>query len=148
VKWLFDTNVVSEAGRPNPNRGVMASLAQLPSAEVAISIVTLAELREGVEIAPTPARRETYARWIERSVEPSFHGRTLPLTLDVLGDWLGITRRLSATRRSSVAADMLIAATARVHGLTLVTRNWRDFRRTGLTVFDPWADQTHQMEDA
>jgi toxin FitB len=147
VKWLFDTNVVSEAARPHPNRAVIAALSQLPADEAAISVVTLAELRDGAITARSEEMRTRLFHWIENAVEPSFRERTLSLTVDILTDWIALSRRLAAAGRPRVAADLLLAATARVHDLTLVTRNWRHFSGTGLAVFDPWNGRTHQMEN-
>ena len=146
MKWLFDTNVVSEAARVQPNRAVIAALSGLPADETAISVVTLAELRDGALTARSEEGRARLFHWIENAVEPSFRERTLGLTVDVLTDWIALSRRLSAAGRPRAAADLLIAATARVHGLIMVTRNWRHFAGTGLAVFDPWNGRTHEME--
>jgi predicted nucleic acid-binding protein len=147
VKWLFDTNVVSEAARMRPNPAVVAELSKFPTEETAISVVTLAELRDGAILARSQESRTSLLHWIENAVEPSFQERTLSLSVDILTDWIGLSRRLSAAGRPRVAADLLLAATARVHGLVMVTRNWRHFAGTGLAVFDPWSGRTHRMEE-
>jgi predicted nucleic acid-binding protein len=146
VKWLLDTNVVSEAARIRPNPAAVAGLSQFAAEETAISVVTLAELRDGAVLARTEESRARLLRWIETAVEPSFERRTLALSVDILTDWMALSRRLSAAGRPRVAADLLLAATARVHGLVMVTRNWRHFAGTGLAVFDPWSGRTHHME--
>jgi predicted nucleic acid-binding protein len=68
------------------------------------------------------------------------------LTQDVLVDWLILSRKLAVRGISRTAPDLLIAATARVGDLTVVTRNVRDFADTGVVVYDPWNDQTHRMD--
>jgi predicted nucleic acid-binding protein len=148
MKWLFDTNVVSEATQMRPNPGVVAALSKFPAEQTAISVVTLAELRDGAFLARGQEKRARLLQWIENAVEASFQERTLNLTVDILIDWIALSRRLSAAGRPRAAADLLLAATARVHGLVMVTRNWRHFADTGLAVFDPWSGRTHQMGEA
>lgn len=146
MKWLLDTNVVSEGIRSNPNSTVLAWLAQHAEIDAAISIVTLAELRHGLLRTKKLARRRIIERWIESEVSGSFEKRILPLTLEILTDWLSLAAQLRAHGRPQSAPDLLIAATARVHDLILVTRNVRDFARTGVTVYDPFTGATHRME--
>jgi predicted nucleic acid-binding protein len=146
VKWLLDTNVLSESIRPRPNRAISRWLAAQPSPLTAISIVTLAELQHGTTSADSETHRETLGRWLATTVIPSFHERTLPLTSEILVDWLELARQLAGRRITRAAPDVLIAATARIHNLTVVTRNVRDFADTGVVVYDPWNDQTHSMD--
>jgi predicted nucleic acid-binding protein len=143
LKWLVDTNVISETTKTRPHQAVLAWIADQPAEDMAISIVTLAELRDGAEIAPTPERRTTLLHWIAREVEPGFRDRILPATIEILTDWLALARNLAAVRQPRFAPDLLIAATARVHGLVVVTRNWQDFAQTSVPVFNPWTRQKH-----
>jgi predicted nucleic acid-binding protein len=103
----------------------------------------VAELRVGAVAARSEKRRQELTRWIESEIEDAFTGRILPLTIGILIDWLRLMRRLAATGQTRSAADLLIAATARVHDLILVTRNARDFAGTGIVVYDPWTSETH-----
>jgi predicted nucleic acid-binding protein len=141
LKWLIDTHVISESTSSRPQAMVLAWIAGQPAEDLAISIVTMAELRDGAETAPTNERRGSLLHWIERQVEPAFRNRILPVTIDILADWLALARRLAAARQPRSAPDLLIAATARVHGLVVVTRNWRDFALTGVPVFNPWTGE-------
>jgi predicted nucleic acid-binding protein len=143
VKWLLDSNVLSENVRPHPDRSVIAWIAQRSQAQLAISIVTAAELRVGALAAPSEKRRQELTRWIEGEIENEFAGRVLPLTTAILIDWLQLTRKLAASGHTRSADDLLIASTARVHDLILVTRNGRDFAGTGVVVYDPWTGETH-----
>jgi len=143
VKWLLDTNVVSEGIRLRPNRKVVSWVEQHPLDDLAISIVTMAELQDG---AASGGPEDRLAQWLEDTVLPSFAERTLPLTLPVLIEWIRLSRRLAAERMTRKASDLLIAATARHHGLTVVTRNLRDFVPTGVAVYNPWTDETQRME--
>jgi predicted nucleic acid-binding protein len=113
-----------------------------------MSIVTLAELRLGVRMAADPRRRTELTRWIDREVEPSFAGRILAAGVDVLVEWLELAHQKTSAGKLTSSADLLIAATARVHHLIVVTLNIRDFVGTGVLVYDPWGNKTHQMDDA
>ena len=143
MKWLLDTNVVSEGIRLRPNRKVVSWVEQHPLDDLAISIVTMAELQDG---AASSGPEDRLAQWLEDTVLPSFAERTLPLTLPVLIEWIWLSRRLAAERMTRKASDLLIAATARHHGLTVVTRNLRDFVPTGVAVYNPWTDEMQRME--
>jgi len=109
--------------------------------------VTLAELQDGASAAPNEEGRRKLAHWFERMVVPSFTDRVLQLTGETLIEWLRLARRLERKRVTRKAPDLLIASTARVHNLIVVTRNVRDFADTGVTVYDPWVDATHRMDD-
>ena len=148
MKWLLDTNVVSESVHRRPNQRVLNWISQRPPPLIVISVVTMAELRWGARITIDPRRRIELTRWIEQQVEPAFADYTLPLSVDILIEWLEVTRRRSMTGRTQSPADLLIAATARVHDVIIVTRNVRDFVGTGVLVYDPWNGKTHQMDQA
>lgn len=136
MSFLLDTNVVSETrkrARAQPN--VMAWLASVPAAELHISAITILELDQGqLAVARRdPTQGELLRRWIEERVLTAFDGRILPVDLPVV-------RRcalLQVPDRRPVT-DALIAATALVHGLTVVTRNVRDFEPMNVPLIDPW----------
>jgi len=146
VKWLLDTNVVSESVRPDPNRKVLAWIAAHPGQELVVSVLTLAELRDGVAAIGDSSRQRLFDAWMSTYVVPNFGDRTLPVTFEILVEWLKLTRLLNAKGRPQGAADLIIAATARVHDLTIVTRNVRDFVDTGVIVYDPWSGKSHAMD--
>jgi toxin FitB len=146
VRWLLDTNVVSEPGRSRPNRAVLDWLSRQPEDLVTISIVTLAELREGAARNADNVRRSELDSWVDGTVMSWLGERMLSVTLEILVDWLDVGRRLSARGMTRNSADLLIASTARIHGLILVSRNVRDFAGTGVVVYDPWNSETHRME--
>jgi predicted nucleic acid-binding protein len=146
VKWLLDTNVVSEHVSRRGHDGVIRWVARQPREDIAISAVTLAELQDGVAATADERRKAELTHWIDTSVLVMFEQRIEPVTTDVLIDWLALMRDLSAKGRPQAAADLLIASTARVHNLTVVTRNTRDFASTGVTVYNPWTDETQIME--
>jgi predicted nucleic acid-binding protein len=146
VRWLLDTNVLSESVRAKPNSRVTGWIAAVPALETAISIVSLAELMDGAATMRDARRRERYSTWIETEIVVTFRDRVLPLTTGILIDWIALARGLRARGRTRDPADLLIAATARTHQLTVVTRNARHFIGTGVVVYDPWKDETHHSD--
>lgn len=146
MKWLLDTNVLSESIRPDPNRKVLTWIAAQPGEELAISLITIAELRAGVAALGEISRQRSFDAWMRAYVVPNFGERTLPITLEILVDWIALSLRLSARGRPKAAADLLIASTARIHSLTVVTRNLRDFANTGVVVYDPWSGRIRVMD--
>ena len=146
MKWLLDSNVVSEPVREKPNSAVVNWLAAKPKGETAISVVTLAELRDGAASARDERKRQQLTSWIESEITQFFEDHTLPLSLDILLDWLALSRKLRRSGHTRDPADLLIAATARVHNLILVSRNIRHFAGTGVVVYDPWSDELHRTE--
>ena len=147
MKWLLDTNVISEAIRIRPSVKVERWLAGTRREELVISAVTLAELRDGAATASNPERRAALKSWVEDEIAPRFNERTLSVTDDTLIQWIRISRRLRRVGKAREATDLLLASTARVHNLTLATRNVRDFVDTGIVVYDPWNDKTHRMDE-
>jgi predicted nucleic acid-binding protein len=146
VRWLLDANLVSETALSRPNRKVLAWIERQPEDLVAISMVTLAELQDGIISTADDRRRTQLTQWLERSVIPWLGERSLPVTLEILMKWLEIGRRLTRNGITRNSADLLIAATAEVHNLTVVSRNARDFAGTGVIVYDPWNGKTHRTE--
>jgi len=134
VSFLLDTNVVSELRRRDGHPAVRAWVASTPPAERHLSVLTIGEIRAGVE---RRRRRDPDAavaldRWLGGLVA-EHEGRILPVTLEIAERYarLGVPHPISFV-------DGHLAATALHHGLTLVTRNTRDVARTGVALLDPW----------
>jgi predicted nucleic acid-binding protein len=139
MMFVLDTNVVSElrkvrVGKADPN--VAAWTQSVDAAELFVSAITIMELELGVlAIERRDATQGAMLRtWLDRHVLPEFSGRTLPIDTAVA---LRCARLHVPDRRGE--RDALIAATALVHGMTVVTRNAADFEPTGVTILDPWA---------
>lgn len=138
MSFLLDTNVVSEWVRPRPDPGVVAWLAEADEDRVFISVVTLAELRHGVERMERGARRRRIEDWLGRALPARFEGRILPIDEAVAETWGRVVAEGEARGRPIGPMDAFIAATARVHGLSVVTRNAADFESAVRDVVDPW----------
>lgn len=137
MSYLLDTNVLSELRRKSPNAGVVAWFTQRPASTLYLSVLTLGELRKGIESLADAKRRMTLADWLETDLPGFFAGRILGIDAQVADRW---GKLLAAAGRPLPAIDSLLGATAAQHGLSLVTRNERDFVGLGLEVINPWAD--------
>jgi len=138
VSFLLDTNVVSEWTKPRPNTGVVRWLAQVDENEVFLSVVTFAELRRGVERLPAGARRRRLDEWLRGELPLRFEARIIGVDGAIADEWGRLFARREARGWTIHAMDALIAATAEVHGLTLVTRNTADFQTSVKSLFNPW----------
>jgi predicted nucleic acid-binding protein len=138
MTFLLDTNVVSEAVRPRPDAGVVEWLANLDEDRVFISVITLAEIRYGVDRLPEGRRRQRLDVWLTEELPRRFEGRILPIDAAVADAWGRIVARREALGRPIEPMDAFIAATTLAHDLTLVTRNPSDFEASVDSVFNPW----------
>ena len=138
--WLLDTNVVSELRKgPRTHPGVRAWAQSVPPAACYLSRVTLAEIRFGIERVADPAFRAELEAWLRDGLRPWFGERILDVNQDVLLAWRHLATEGPRANDTYAQPDALIAATALVHDLGVVTRNTQDFARAGLTLLDPWA---------
>jgi predicted nucleic acid-binding protein len=137
VSYLLDTNVLSELRRKTPNAGVMEWFARRPASTLFLSVLTLGELRKGIEGLANMERRTALLDWLEAELPAFFTGRILPIDAPVADRW---GRLLAAAGRPVPAIDSLLAATALHHDLNLVTRNVRDFVNLGVEIVNPWSD--------
>jgi predicted nucleic acid-binding protein len=140
VSYLLDTNVISEAAKPAPDAGVMSWLAAIDEDELFLSVVSLAEIRHGIERMQKGRRRDALEDWLTNDLPNRFDGRLIDVDKDVANQWGLIVGRAQATGRPIGAMDAFLAATAVQHGLVLATRNQSDFEASGIQLFNPWTD--------
>lgn len=137
MTYLLDTNVLSETRKRQPEAGVANWIAATPPDRLHVSVLTLGEIEQGIARVRGRGDRDQASAlesWL-RDVQAGFEDRVLPVTLPVAAAW----GRQQYTRPLRVI-DALIAATARVHGLTVVTRNVKDFELAGVQVLNPFAE--------
>jgi predicted nucleic acid-binding protein len=138
IAWLLDTNVLSEIRKRSPHRKVVAFIARQPLDLLYISAVSLAEIRFGIELVADPNRRAELAAWLTHKVRPLFAQRVLDVSEDVLFKWRLLVEEGRKSGYTFSQPDLFIAATALHHGLTVVSRDTREYERAGVTVFNPW----------
>lgn len=137
--WLLDTNVLSELRRPRPDRNVVSFVRAQSLNSCYISVVTLAEIRFGIEQIPGPPERQADLQaWLASAVRPMFAGRVLPISEDVMLRWRSLVEEGRHMRHTFSQPDLIIAATALHHGMTVVSRDAGGFARTGVSLLDPW----------
>ncbi len=132
--YLLDTNVVSELRKQRPHGGVVAWLQSIDDAQLYLSAVTIGEIQAGIEFTreQDPSKAEEIEAWLEL-VAGAYN--VLPMDAATFRAWARLMHRKSDT----LYEDAMIAATAKVHGLTVATRNVGDFNALGLEVFNPFA---------
>jgi hypothetical protein len=138
--WLLDTNIVSELRRPKPEPRVVRFVRDQPLDSLFISIVTLAEIRFGIELIAEASKRTQLNDWLTHKVRPMFEQRVAPISEDVMLKWRLLVEEGRRTGHTFSQPDLLIAATALHHGLTIVTRDTSEYLKAGAAVLNPWVD--------
>lgn len=139
MSFLLDTNVISEGAKPRPDEGVMGWLASIDEEQLHLSIVSLAELRHGIERLAAGRRKSALDLWLTDELPARFESRLVPVDAGTADAWGRIVAAAQTAGRPIGAMDAFIAATAKQHELTLVTRNIVDFEATGIHLFNPWS---------
>jgi hypothetical protein len=136
--WLLDTNVLSELRRPRPRRTVTSFVSEQPLDLLYISSVTLAEIRFGIELVTNATKRAELTTWLANDVRPLFEGRVLSVTEDVLLRWRLLVEGGRKTGHTFSQPDLIIAAIALQHGMTIVSRDTSEYAKAGVPVLNPW----------
>jgi toxin FitB len=135
LSYLLDTNVISELRRKKPNPGLVQWLSQRPPALLFLSVLTLGELRKGIESCQDAARKSKLRDWLEFELPSFFAGRIINIDVHICDTW---GRMIVRAGKPLPVVDSLLGATAIQHGLSLVTRNTRDFEYLDIDVINPW----------
>ena len=139
MRFLLDTNVLSEAVAKAPRAEVVSWVERQSPDDIHLSVVTIGEIDFGIARLAEGLKRLRLQAWRDAIVERTGR-RLLPIDLAVVAAWGEVRARAQAEHRTLPALDAFLAATAEVHGLTLVTRNTRDFEVWGGAVFNPWLE--------
>jgi tRNA(fMet)-specific endonuclease VapC len=140
MNYLLDTNVISELISKQPSKKVTEWLDRLDPSAVYLSVITIGEIRKGIEKLRGSKRKDKVREWLETDLLLRFEGRILEITTEVMLAWGALTGRLENEGRPITAIDSLIAASALHGGYCLVTRNELDFQNTGVTIINPWKE--------
>ena len=138
--WLLDTNVISELRRPRPSARVRSFISGQRLEDLFVSTVTLAEIRFGIETVSDPVRRAGLTDWLLHRVRPMFDQRVLEVSEDVMFRWRLLVEDGRKAGHTFSQPDLIIAATALQHGLTVVTRDTGDYQRARVPLLNPWVD--------
>ena len=136
--FLLDTNIPSELMRPMPEPRVEAWLEAADDERLYFSVVSLGEIVKGVSLLASGRKRRELERWLESTLCPWFGARILPFDEAIARRWGALSAQSERKGRKLKVADAMIAATALVRDLTVITRNVKDFAGQGVAVFNPW----------
>jgi len=137
VRALLDTCVLSELHHPAPHPGVRRVVAEAASEDLFLSVISIGEIAKGIALLRESHRKRGLSAWLQ-ALERDYADRLLAIDLETSHLWGELTAAAQKIGKVIPAADGLIAATARRHGLRLVTRNTGHFQDAGVAVINPW----------
>ena len=146
--WLLDTNVLSELRRRRPEQKVLEFIAAQPLERLHVSVVTLAEIRFGIEQLPEPPRRSELNEWLTNKVRPMLDQRVLPITEDIMLKWRLLVEEGRKAGHTYSQPDLIIAATGLHFGMTIVSRDTAEYREARAPVFNPWTEPMPEASGA
>jgi toxin FitB len=136
--FLLDTNCLSELSRSRPNPNVAAWARSIDEKLLYVSVLTLGEIRKGTTLLPAGTKRSRLERWLDVQLPTQYSERLLPVNAEIAEIW-GVMAGESRLKGIALPiVDGLIAATAKHHDLTIISRNVRDFRMWKIAVINPW----------
>jgi predicted nucleic acid-binding protein len=138
VRFLLDTNVISEFTKRDPNPGVYAWLDQNDERQTAVSVISLGEIQNGIARLPNGKRKAALQDWLDNNLIPRFDGRILPLTIPDMLLWGTMTGEAVSAGAPLPTADAVLTAVARNRDLIVITRSEGDFGRKGVGLLNPW----------
>jgi predicted nucleic acid-binding protein len=138
MRYLLDTCVISELVAKQPNQHVIEWIDGVDFETVHLSVITIGEIRKGIEKLPDSKRKSMLQEWLEGELLVRFSGRVLPVDLVAILVWGSMVGRLDLSGEKMAAMDALVAATALHGNLRLVTGNEDDFKHAGIRIVNPW----------
>ncbi len=140
MKVLLDTCALSELRLPKPDAGVAGAIRDLDSDDLFVSVISMGEIIKGVALLPDGQKKRLLQSWLQ-TLERQYSDRLLPIDLETCRMWGEVTAAAQKAGRTIPASDGLIAATARRHGLYIMTRNTADFEPCGVPLLNPWENE-------
>ncbi len=141
MKWLLDTNIVSEFSRPKPDEKVVAWVQGVADDEIRLSVISLAELGRGIALLPDGKRKAELSAWLTNDLLVWLADRVYPIDTRISTCWGDLLASMQKKGVQMNPMDGFIAATAMVHGCTLATRNTKDFVSVPVAVHNPWINE-------
>jgi predicted nucleic acid-binding protein len=138
VKYLLDTCVISELVRPDPCPSVVTWIQSRHDSSLYLSVLTIGELSKGISRLGEGRRRQRLQQWLDDDLSRRFEGRLFEIDVEIAVAWGNLTTDCARQGRPLTVVDGLLAATAIVNNLAVITRNTADFEATGVALFDPW----------
>ncbi len=138
MNFLLDTCVISELTRPKPDQRVVRWIHSELEAKLYLSVLTIGEIRKGIERLQVSHKRSQIEAWLNRDLRLRFSGRIVSVDDEVAERWGLESARAQQSGRPLPVIDGLLAATGLVHGMTVVTRNTEDMQQTGVRLLNPW----------
>ncbi|MEK6371554.1 MAG: type II toxin-antitoxin system VapC family toxin [Acidobacteriota bacterium] len=139
IGWLLDTNVLSELRRPKPEAKVVQFVSSQTLDVLHVSVVTFAEIRFGIELVKDVSRRMELNDWLDHKLRPMFEDRVLEINEEVMLKWRLLVEEGRKSGHTFSQPDLIIAATALHHGLTIVSRDTSEYEIANVPVLNPWA---------
>lgn len=139
MSYLIDTCCISELVKKKPKPNVVKWFADRDELSMYLSVITFGELRKGIEKLPDSKKKKELNRWVKEDLSQRFKNRVLNITLDEVNKWGEILAAAEKNGTPLPAIDSLIAATALVHDLSVVSRNTQDMEGSGVEVINPWS---------
>lgn len=136
MNYLLDTNVISELVKNTPNESVLKWIDDINSTKFYLSVISIGEIRKGVAGIQDSRRQQKISQWLEIELPEYFGERILNIDIKIADRWGQLQSKIKG--HTLPAIDGLIAATAQVHNLALVTRNTKDFNQVSLNIINPW----------
>jgi predicted nucleic acid-binding protein len=138
MAYLLDTCAISELGKSHPDRKVRDVLLALPRDQLNLSAITIGEIQYGISLRPDSEDKTRLITWLQTTILSVFGDRILSVDCFVAMSWGNLMGELKSRGLKMQFQDSLIAATAREFGLTVVTRNEKDFTHAGISILNPW----------
>lgn len=138
MKYLLDTNVISEFISKNPNQKVVKYILTLDETDLYLSAITIGEIKAGIEKLDNSRKKETLLRWLEKDLLNRFKNKIIPVDTDVMLKWGEINNRLKKLGTPLPIMDSLIGTSCEVYNMTLLTRNEKDFKNINIQIINPF----------
>lgn len=144
MSYLIDTCCISELVKKKPNPNVVSWFAGRDEFSMYLSVITFGELRKGIEKLPDSKKKKELNRWLKEDLNQRFKNRVLSINMEEVNKWGSILATAEKNGKPLPAIDSLIAATAQVHDLSIVTRNTQDMEGSGVEVINPWTYKSNR----